>query len=58
MKTMLLVQALLSAVLLCGAATNNHPEGPVSSAQFSADGTRIVTTSSNKILEDYLKGRP
>ena len=56
MKTMLLVQAVLSVALLCDAATNNHPEG----VQFSADGTRIVTTSSNNTVRlwDARIGKP
>ena len=56
MKTMLLIQAVLSVALLCDAATNNHPEG----VQFSADDTRIVTTSSNNTVRlwDARTGKP
>ena len=45
---MLLV--VFSAALVCGAATTNPNEGPVSSVQFSPDGTRVVTTSSSNTV--------
>ena len=47
MKTKLFFQILFSAVLLCGCATKNGHDETVRSAQFSPDGTRIVTASSD-----------
>ena len=48
MKTKLLFQILFSTVWLGGCATHHGHEGSVLSAQFSPDGTRIVTASSDK----------
>jgi len=60
MKTLLLVQSLLSAAALCGAATNNPYQGTVQNVAFSPDGRQIVTTSSNGTVRiwDTATGRP
>ena len=58
MKTKL--AAVLSVAWFCGFAADNGREGSVSGVQFSPDGKRIITTSSNNAVQlwDAQTGQP
>jgi steroid delta-isomerase-like uncharacterized protein len=61
MKLKLLPQAVLLFVsVLCNCAAQESDRGPIRSAQFSPDGTQIVTTSSNQTVRiwDAATGTP